>query len=101
MNQGEVTSIQGRVKAARFSDDRAAVIDEVAARRLYMTADQLGQILSVFAFQDERLHTVEILAPFTVDGADHFTDATKNISFASERTKINDILKAKAFNAHH
>ena len=78
------------IKEEIFSDDKLDYLRQTS-RKNYFTCEQLGQILDLFDFSDDKLEAVRILKPRIVDPENAFMLKNK-FTFDSDRKKFLDIM---------
>ncbi len=73
-----------------FADDKLRVLEEVAARNLFLVA-QVQKAMAQFSFGDDRLKALELLAPRIVDPENNFR-IYESFTFDSEKDHARQIL---------
>ena len=90
MSESRFNSLLGQVKDASFEDERTAVLD-TASKRNYFNCDQVGRVLGVISFSDEKISALRILAPRLVDKENSHT-ILAHFEFDDDKQKARRIL---------
>ena len=78
------------IKEQTFSDEKLEYL-RITSKKNYFTCQQLGQILDLFDFSDDKLEAVRILKPRIVDPENAFLIRDK-FTFDSDKQKFLDIM---------
>ena len=86
----QLRALRHAVEEQCFSSDKLTVLEQ-AARSHVFRVGQVKELLGLFAFSEDKLHALELLAPRLVDGENSFAlyDA---FSFSEDKDKARHIL---------
>ena len=90
ISENKFNSLLKQIKSAGFDDERQTIIKSASLRN-HFNCSQLGRILDILPFDDERIEAARLIAPKIVDRENSHT-VLSHLKFDDEKKKIADIL---------
>jgi len=91
----ELRALRRAIDEQGFSENKRTVLEQAARTHLFRVA-QVKELLGLFAFSEDKLHALKLLAPRMVDGPNSFAlyDA---FSFSGDQEKAREILRRNGY----
>ncbi len=90
MNESEFKQLLANVDDESFADDQTSVL-RIAAKSKYFTIDQLGRLLELFSFADDKINIVQIVYPKIVD-KDNSHNLLKAFTYSDDKQRVEQII---------
>ena len=90
MSESEFKQLMSNVEDESFADDQTSVV-RIAAKSKYFTIDQLGRLLELFSFADDKINIVQIVYPRIVD-KDNSHNLLKAFTYSDDKQRVEQII---------